>query len=71
VVDEVGIARIVEHGSKLLGQADPFVELPQRQQAGIRGKRSVRDLNLHGQGLEKVERERGGWLSVQGKPPWF
>jgi hypothetical protein len=48
-----------------------LVELPQRQQAGVGGERCVRDLDLDGQGLEKVERERGGWLSVQDKLPWF
>lgn len=68
VLDEVGIARVVEHSGELSGQADAFVELPQRQQTGVAGERGVRDLNLDGQGLEKVELEQGGRLSVQGKP---
>src|SRR5262249_40686745 len=53
VLDEVGIARVVEHGGELPRQADPFIELPQRQQAGVRGERGVGDLDRDGQGLEK------------------
>jgi hypothetical protein len=45
-----------------------LVELPQRQQTGVGGERRAEDLDLDGQGIEKVERERGGWLSIQGNP---
>ena len=38
------------------GQADAVVELPQRQQAGIRGERGVADLDLDGQRLESRTR---------------
>ena len=35
VLGEVGVAGVVEDGGELLRQADAFVELPQRQQAGV------------------------------------
>ena len=53
VLVEVGIAGVVEGLGELLGKADALVELPQRQQSGVRGKRGVGRLDVDGQGLEK------------------
>src|SRR4051812_4238958 len=53
--DEVGVARVVERRGERLSQADAFVELSQRQQAGVGRERGLGYLDLDGQRLEKVE----------------
>ena len=58
---EEALARI-QNGGELLCQADAFVELPQRQQAGVGSQRSVGHLDLDGQRLEKIELEQGSGL---------
>ena len=62
VLDQVGIAWVVQRGSERRGQADPVIELPHQQQAGIRGKRSVGNLDLNRQRLEEIQVERRGRL---------
>jgi len=51
VLGQIRIARIVEHRGELLRQPDTFVELSQRQQAGVGGERGVGHLDLDGQRL--------------------
>jgi hypothetical protein len=60
VLDEAGIAGIIERRGELADLADAFVQLPQREQASVGPERGVRDLELDGQRREKVEREQRG-----------
>ena len=64
VVDEIGIAGIVEGLGELVGQADAMVELPQRQQSGVRGQGGVGGLDMDGQRREKIEVEERSSLYI-------
>ena len=66
VFHEVRIAWVVEHSGESLGQADALVELAWRQQAGVGGERRVGDLDVDGQGLEKVELVQCSGLRIHG-----
>jgi hypothetical protein len=55
VLGEVRVARVVEHRGELLRQADAFVELPQRQQAGVGRERGLGHLDLNGQRRVEIE----------------
>ncbi len=46
VLDEGGIATVLESGGKLLGEPDLLVELANRQQSGIRRQRGGRKLDI-------------------------
>ena len=59
VLGQFRIGRVVEHYGELPRQADAFVELPQRQQAGAGRERRIRHLDLDGQGLVEIEVEEG------------
>jgi hypothetical protein len=54
VLGQLRIAGVVQRRGELSGQPDAFVELPQRQQAGVGGERGVGHLDLDGQRLEKA-----------------
>ena len=58
MVDEVGIARVIQRGGELRGQADAVIELPQRQQAGVGGERRVGYLDLNRQRPEEIQVEQ-------------
>ena len=58
VLDEPGVAGIVEGGSQLLGEAKLFVELADREQSGIAAEIGIAGLNDDGAVGEKIEEER-------------
>ncbi len=57
VLDELGVARVVQGLGELLGKSDALVELAQGQQPGVRGEGGVGRLDVNGQGFKKVEKQ--------------
>lgn len=64
-----GIARVVQGGRELRGQADALVELPQGQQPGIGRERGIGHLDPNGQRLVEIEVEEGRGLGVLDRSP--
>ena len=50
-----GSRAVVEGGGELLGEPDPLVELPDRQEPGVAGEGRGRDLDLDGPRGEEIE----------------
>ena len=49
------VTGVVEGGGKLSGQAELFVQLPDRQQAGVAGQLSLLRLDDDGLMIEEIE----------------
>jgi hypothetical protein len=58
VLDEPGVAGVVEGGSKVPGEAELFVELADREQPGIAAETGIAGLDDDGAVGEKIEEER-------------
>lgn len=58
VFGQLRIARVVEHRGQLSRQADAFVELAQRQQAGVGRERGVGRLDVDRQRREEIQVEQ-------------
>ena len=64
VAEGRGIARVVEGGRELRGEADALVELAQGQQAGVGGERGIGHLDPNGQRFVEVQVEEGSGLGM-------
>src|SRR5205807_475885 len=69
VLDEVGIAGVVEDVGEGLGESEALIELPEGEQAGIAGELSGGGFDEEGQ-VAEIEGGLPGRLYTHGRSPW-